>query len=73
MDFRGFASAINDFLKEKGFLDLRMHSHTKKIEMCNACLHLLSTVMIKMGFGLMHALASEKKSNSLPSLKMFVF
>ena len=50
-----------------------MHSHTKKIEMCNAWLHLLNTGIIKMGFGLMHALASEEKSNFLPSLKMFVF
>ena len=46
-----------------------MHSHTKKIEMCNACLYLLNTGIIKMGFGFMRALASEEKSNSLSQLE----
>ena len=42
-----------------------MHSYAMKIEMCNACLHRLRRGMIKMGFGFMHALASEEKPNSL--------
>ena len=46
-----------------------MHSHTKKIEMCNAWLDLLNTGIIKMGFGFMRALASEEKFNSLPQLE----
>ena len=41
-----------------------MHSHTKKIEMCNAWLDLLNIGIIKMGFGFMRVLACEEKSNS---------
>ena len=45
-----------------------MHSHTKKIEMCNAWLDLLNIGIIKMGFGLGRALASDGKSKSLLQL-----
>ena len=41
--FCGFSCMINDFLWENG---LCMHSHWKKIEMCNAWLHLLNTGII---------------------------
>ena len=50
-------------------MDLRTHAHTKKIEMCNACLHLLNTGVIKMGFGFMRVLAFEEKSNALSQLE----
>ena len=53
----------------KWFLDLCMHSYWKKIEMCNAWLHLLNSGIIKMGFGFMHVLASEEKCNSLFQLE----
>ena len=61
------------FSERKWFLDLCMHSHTKKIEMCNACLHLRNTGVIKMGFGFTRALASEEKSNSLSQLENVCF
>ena len=57
------------FSVRKWFLDLCAHSHWKKIEMCNAWLHLLNTGIIKMGFGFMRVLASEEKSNSLSQLE----
>ena len=61
---------INVFFVKKWFLDLCLHSHSKKIEMCNAWLHLLNSGIIKMGFGFMHVLASEEKSNSLSQLEI---
>ena len=51
-----------------------MHSHTKKIEMCNAWLDLLNIGIIKMGFGFMRVLACEEKSNSSNiCLQIFLF